>query len=265
MIETLNLVIVVLLVLANGFFVASEFALVGVRKSRIETLAKTGDARAKRLLPLLNNLNAYISATQLGITLASLALGWIGEPAIAHLLEAPLKGRISETLLHTIAFAIAFSIITFLHIVLGELAPKTMALERAEKTALAIALPLDLFYRLFRWPIQLLDWAGTRTVRLFGLHPSGGHASIYTEDELRQLIDISRQSGHLHADEQRLINRVFDFTDAQVREAMVPRTAVAALPSTKTRLTTSSACSCDETSNRFSIHRPRPRNSICAR
>ena len=234
MIETLNLVIVVFLVLANGFFVASEFALVGVRKSRIETLVKNGDARARRLLPLLNNLNAYISATQLGITLASLALGWIGEPAIAHLLEAPLRGRISETLLHTLAFAIAFSIITFLHIVLGELAPKTMALERAEKTALAIALPLELFYRVFRWPIQLLDWAGTRTVRLFGLHPSSGHASIYTEDELRQLIDISRQSGHLHADEQRLINRVFDFTDAQVREAMVPRTAVAALPVTAT-------------------------------
>jgi CBS domain containing-hemolysin-like protein len=234
MIETLNLVIVVLLVLANGFFVASEFALVGVRKSRIETLAKTGDTRARRLLPLLNNLNAYISATQLGITLASLALGWIGEPAIAHLLEAPLKGRISETLLHTLAFTIAFSIITFLHIVLGELAPKTLALERAEKTALAIALPLELFYRVFRWPIQLLDWAGTRTVRLFGLHPSGGHASIYTEDELRQLIDISHQSGHLQADEQRLINRVLDFTDAQVREAMVPRTAVAALPVTAT-------------------------------
>ena len=230
MIETLNLVIVFLLVLANGFFVASEFALVGVRKSRIETLAKTGDARAKRLLPLLNNLNAYISATQLGITLASLALGWIGEPAIAHLLEAPLKGRISETLLHTIAFAIAFSIITFLHIVLGELAPKTLALERAEKTALAIALPMELFHRVFRWPIQVLDWAGTRTVRLFGLHPSSGHASIYTEEELRQLIDISHQSGHLQAEEKRLINRVFDFTDAQVREAMVPRTAVAALP-----------------------------------
>jgi CBS domain containing-hemolysin-like protein len=234
MIETLNLVIVFLLVLANGFFVASEFALVGVRKSRIETLAKTGDARAKRLLPLLNNLNAYISATQLGITLASLALGWIGEPAIAHLLEAPLKGRISETLLHTIAFAIAFSIITFLHIVLGELAPKTLALERAEKTALAIALPMELFHRVFRWPIQVLDWAGTRTVRLFGLHPSSGHASIYTEEELRQLIDISHQSGHLQAEEKRLINRVFDFTDAQVREAMVPRTAVAALPVTAT-------------------------------
>ena len=230
MVEVLNLVIVVLLVLANGFFVASEFALVGVRKSRIEILAKTGDRRAKRLLPLLNNLNAYISATQLGITLASLALGWIGEPAIAHLLEAPLHGRIPETLLHTISFAIAFSIITFLHIVLGELAPKTLALELAERTALAIALPLQVFYKTLRWPIQLLDWAGTRTVRLFGLHPSSEHASIYTEDELRQLIDISHQSGHLEAEEQRLINRVFDFSDAQVREAMIPRTSIAALP-----------------------------------
>ena len=230
MIEVLNLVIVVFLVLANGFFVASEFALVGVRKSRIETLVKAGDRRAKRLLPLLNNLNAYISATQLGITLASLALGWIGEPAIAHLLEAPLHGRVSDTVRHTIAFAIAFSIITFLHIVLGELAPKTLALERAERTALAIAFPLELFYKVFRWPIQLLDWAGTRTVRLFGLHPAGGHASIYTEDELRQLIDISHQSGHLEAEEQRLINRIFDFSDAQVREAMIPRMSIAALP-----------------------------------
>ena len=234
MIEVLNLVIVVFLVLANGFFVASEFALVGVRRSRIETLARQGNRRAKRLLPLISNLNAYISATQLGITLASLALGWIGEPAIAHLLEAPLRGRISETLLHTIAFTIAFSIITFLHIVLGELAPKTLALERAEKTALAIALPMEIFYRVFRWPIQVLDWAGTRTVRLFGLHPSGSHASIYTEEELRQLIEISRQSGHIEADEQRLINRVLDFSDAQVREAMIPRTAVAGIPVTAT-------------------------------
>jgi CBS domain containing-hemolysin-like protein len=234
MVEVLNLVIVVLLVLANGFFVASEFALVGVRRSRIETLARSGNPRARRLLPLISNLNAYISATQLGITLASLALGWIGEPAVAHLLEMPLKGRISETLLHTIAFTIAFSIITFLHIVLGELAPKTIALERAERTALAIALPMEIFYRVFRWPIQLLDWAGTRTVRLLGLHPSSSHASIYTEDELRQLIDISRQSGHIEADEQRLINRVLDFSDAQVREAMIPRTAMAALPVTAT-------------------------------
>lgn len=234
MLEILNLVIVFLLVLANGFFVASEFALVGVRRSRIVTLAATGNKRAQRLLELVDHLNAYISATQLGITLASLALGWIGEPAIANLLEAPLKGRVSETVLHTISFTIAFSIITFLHIVLGELAPKTVALERAEKTALAIALPMQIFYRVFYWPIRLLDWAGTRTVRLFGLHPSGEHASIYTEDELRQLIDISRQSGHLEEEEQKLIHRVFDFSEATVREAMIPRTAVDALPVTTT-------------------------------
>jgi CBS domain containing-hemolysin-like protein len=229
MFESLNILIVLLLVLANGFFVASEFALVGVRRSRIATLANGGDKRAKRLLGLVDNLNAYISATQLGITLASLALGWIGEPAIAHLLEIPLKGRVSDAVLHTIAFTIAFSIITFLHIVLGELAPKTLALERAEKTALAIALPMQIFYKTFRWPIRMLDWAGTRTVRLFGLHPSGEHASIYTEEELRQLVDVSRQSGNIEEEEQKLINSVFDFADAEVREAMIPRTAVDAL------------------------------------
>ncbi|MBA3442291.1 MAG: HlyC/CorC family transporter [Pyrinomonadaceae bacterium] len=234
MFTALNILIVFLLVFANGFFVASEFALVGVRRSRIATLADAGDRRAQRLLGLVDNLNAYISATQLGITIASLALGWIGKPAIAHLLEVPLEGRVSETVLHTISFTIAFSIITFLHIVLGELAPKTLALERAEKTALAIAWPMQAFYKVFSWPIRLLDWAGTRTVRLFGLHPSGEHASIYTAEELRGLIDVSRKSGHLEEDEQKLINRVFDFTDAEVREAMVPRMAVDAIPVTAT-------------------------------
>ena len=234
MVDALKIVLVFFLVFANGFFVASEFALVGVRRSRIDTLAKAGDKRARRLLGLVDNLNAYISATQLGITLASLALGWIGEPAIAHLIEAPLyrfvpEGVMSETLLHTISFTIAFTIITFLHIVLGELAPKTLALERAEKTALAIALPMQAFYKTFRWPIRLLDWAGTRTVRLFGLHPSGDHASIYTEEELRHLVDISRQSGHLKEDEQKLINSVLNFSDAEVREAMIPRTSVDAI------------------------------------
>lgn len=234
MLETLKIVIVFLLVLANGFFVASEFSLVGVRRSRIATLAQAGNRRAKTLLSLIDNLNAYISATQLGITLASLALGWIGEPAIAYLLEIPLKGRISENLLHTISFTVAFSIITFLHIVLGELAPKTLALERAEKTALAIAVPMQVFYKVFSYPIRLLDWAGTRTVRLFGLHPTGEHASIYTEEELRQLIDISHQKGHLKKEERELINSVFEFSDAEVREAMIPRTAVDAIPLTAT-------------------------------
>ncbi len=232
MLEISNVIIVILLVLANGFFVASEFSLVGVRRSRIATLADAGNRRAKLLLTQVDHLNAYISATQLGITLSSLALGWIGEPAIAHLLEIPLKGRISETLLHTIAFTIAFSIITFLHIVIGELAPKTLALERAEKTALAIAVPMQIFYKAFYYPIHLLDWAGTRTIRLFGLRPSGEHASIYTGEELRQLVNCSRQSGHLEKQEQELINGVFDFSESEVREAMIPRTAVDAIPVT---------------------------------
>src|SRR5918993_2891564 len=152
MFEAFKIFIVLFLVLANGFFVASEFSLVGVRRSRIATLADSGNVRAKLLLGLIDNLNAYISATQLGITLASLALGWLGEPAVAHLLEIPLKGRVSDTVLHAISFTIAFTIITFLHIVLGELAPKTLALERAEKTALAIAYPMQLFYRMFYYP-----------------------------------------------------------------------------------------------------------------
>lgn len=232
MLTAFYILLVFLLVLANGFFVASEFALVGVRRSRIVTLAEAGNRRAKLLLELLDNLNAYISATQLGITMASLALGWIGEPVFARLLEGPLAGRVSDAARHTIGFAIAFAVITFLHIVLGELAPKTLALERAERVALAIAWPMKAFHQVFRWPIRMLDWAGVRTVRLFGLHPTGEHASIYTEDELRHLIDSSRKSGHLEAGEQRLINRVFDFSEAEVREAMVPRVKVAALPLT---------------------------------
>ena len=234
MVTLVYIVIVLFLVFANGFFVASEFALVGVRRSRVQTLAESGNASARRLLNLIDNLNAYISATQLGITMASLALGWIGEPVFAHLLEAPLKGRVSEITLHTISFAVAFTIITFLHIVLGELAPKTLALERAEKVALAISWPMQAFYKIFRWPIRLLDWAGTRTVRLFGLHPTQEHASVYTEKELRHLIDVSRKSGHLQPQEQQLIHKVFEFSDAEVKEAMVPRMQVKALPVTAT-------------------------------
>jgi CBS domain containing-hemolysin-like protein len=234
MLTVLYILLVFVLVLANGFFVASEFALVGVRRSRIEMLAASGNVSARRLLGLLDNLNGYISATQLGITMASLALGWIGEPVFAHILEAPLRGRVSEVTLHTISFAIAFAIITFLHIVLGELAPKTLALERAERVALTISWPMQAFYRLFRWPIRMLDWSGTRVVRLFGLHPSSDHASVYTEEELRHLVDVSRQSGHLEPQEQQLIQGVFEFSDAEVKEAMVPRTQVKALPVTAT-------------------------------
>jgi len=241
MVTVLYILLVIFLVLANGFFVASEFALVGVRRSRIQMMAASGDGRAKRLLGLLDNLNAYISATQLGITMASLALGWIGEPVIAHLLEGPLRGRVSDAALHTISFAVAFTIITFLHIVFGELAPKTMALERAERVAFAVAWPLRAFYKIFQWPIRLLDWAGTRTVRIFGLHPSAEHGAIYTEEELRHLIDASRKGGQLKAEDQQLMNRVFDFADAEVREAMVPRPSMVALPVTATLVETKTA------------------------
>ena len=241
----IKLLAVLLLVAANGFFVAAEFALVGVRSSRIETLAASGSRSAKRVLELLQNLNAYLSACQLGITLASLALGWIGEPAIARLLEGPLSG-LSDAWRHAIAFAIGFSIITSLHIVLGEQAPKLMGLALAEKVAVAVALPLQLFYRIFSLPIRALDWASARTVNLFGIKATSEHASIYTEEELRKLVDMSRESGHLRAEERRLIHRVFEFSDTLVREAMVPRTEMAAIPST---------CSIEEITKAFEQHR----------
>ncbi len=241
----LKLLSVVFLVAANGFFVAAEFALVGVRTSRIETLVAAGNRSAKRLMGLLQNLNAYLSACQLGISLASLALGWIGEPAIARLLEGPLSG-LSEAWRHGIAFFIAFSIITSLHIVLGEQAPKLMGLAVAEKVALTIALPLQLFYRVFSLPIRALDWASVRTVQLIGIKATAEHASTYTEDELRRLVDISRESGLLRAEERRLIHRVFEFSDTLVREAMVPRTEMAAIPST---------CNLEQITKAFDQHR----------
>jgi len=238
-----SLLLVLFLVLGNGFFVASEFALVAVRKSRIESLAAEGNKAAVRTLDLLNNLNAYISATQLGITLFSLALGYVAEPAIVKFVEPALVGLGESlgigflgnpTLVHTISFAIAFSLITFLHIVFGELAPKTAALELSEKVSMVISLPLQIFYKTFYYPIRLLDWTGIKTVRLFGLKTSGDHSSIYSEDEIRQLIDISKRSGHLNEEEQRLIHQVFEFSETTVREAMIPRTEIEAIPVTAT-------------------------------
>ena len=242
---TIKLLAVLLLVAANGFFVAAEFALVGVRSSRIETLANQGSRSAKRLMQLLQNLNAYLSACQLGITLASLALGWIGEPALARLLEGPLS-VLPESWRHIVAFAIGFGIITSLHIVLGEQAPKLMGLALAERVALAVALPMQIFYRIASWPIRALDWASARTVQLVGINTTGEHASTYTEDELRRLVDISRESGHLRAEERRLIHRVFEFSDTVVREAMVPRTEMAAIPNT---------CNLEQITKAFDQHR----------
>ncbi|HUF05149.1 MAG TPA: hemolysin family protein [Aridibacter sp.] len=237
----LNILLVLALVLGNGFFVASEFALVAVRKSRIESLAAEGSRAAQRLLECLNNLNEYISATQLGVTMFSLGLGWIGEPTVAMFLEplliwigsiTGLTFLVSGAVLQTLSFIIAFSIITFVLIVLGELAPKTIALELSEKVALAIALPIQIFYKTFYYPIRLLYWAGAKTVRLFGLHPTGEDGSVYSEEEIRHLIDVSKKSGHLNEEEQKLIHQVFEFSETTVREAMVPRTEIFAIPVT---------------------------------
>lgn len=228
--DLFDLGIILLLVLMNGFFVASEFALVAVRRPRIASLAEDGNRRAVRLLRVLDRLNAFISATQLGITLASLALGWLGEPVIAELLAIPLQGHVTETTIHIVAVSVAFTVITFLHIVLGELAPKTFALERAEQVALGVAFPLEIFYRVFAWPIRLLDWAGTFTVRALGLRPTHEHGTIASADELRHLIDSTRTTGALGRVEQNLLNRVLDFAETRLREVMTPRTSMESVP-----------------------------------
>jgi CBS domain containing-hemolysin-like protein len=229
----LKLSAVLLLVLANGFFVGSEFALVSVRRPKIEARGATGrkgapPARGRRHEPTI-----FISATQLGITLASLALGWIGEPTVAALL-LPLAARIASGgwagyISHGLAIIIAFSLITYLHIVLGELMPKMTALERAETLALLAARPLEIFAKIFRAPIWIFNKTGTALGGLLGLKSSLEHTAVYTEAELRQLVDVAQKSGHVLAAEQRLIHRVFEFSDTLVREAMVPRTEMAAI------------------------------------
>jgi magnesium and cobalt exporter, CNNM family len=226
---TIKIIAVLILVVLNGFFVAAEFAFVGVRRSRIEALAAEGNKSAQRLMALLSNLNAYLSAAQLGITLASLGLGWLGEPVVAAILTNSLGGVLPESYLHVISFIIAFSIVTTLHIVLGEQAPKLVGLQLAEKVAMGTALPMQIFYKIFKPAIHALDWASARTVNLFGFHASSEHASIYTEEEIRQLIKISEESGHVNREERRLINRVFEFSETTVKEAMIPRTEIVAI------------------------------------
>ncbi|HEY6231000.1 MAG TPA: hemolysin family protein [Pyrinomonadaceae bacterium] len=233
MIPFLKLVAIALLVATNGFFVASEFALVSVRRARLESRAAAGTKNARAALRLIDNPTVFISAVQFGITLASLALGWIGEPTVAALLEPVASSIASEGragyVAHALSIVIAFSTITFLHIVLGELMPKMIALERAEKIALFCSRPLELFARTFSAPLWVFNTVGRTLGRLIGLKSTLDHAAVYTETELRQLIDVARDSGYLRAEERRLIHRVFEFSDTLVREAMVPRTEMAAI------------------------------------
>ncbi|ACO46104.1 hemolysin family protein [Deinococcus deserti] len=222
--DVFGLVAMFALVLMNGFFVAAEFALVSVRRTRIDQLAEEGNATARLTQKALQNLDLYIAATQLGITMASLAIGFVAEPAIEHLIE-PLfgEGQFSEREIKTISFGTAFAISTVLHIVIGELAPKTWALQRSEQVSLLVTRPLRVFTLLFRWAIVALNAMGNWVVRLFGMRGVAGHHTAYSEEEIRMIVSASSQEGVLEDSEKELVYNVFDLSDTTVREIMTPR------------------------------------------
>jgi CBS domain containing-hemolysin-like protein len=234
--------IVMLLVVLNGFFVAAEFALVGSRRTRLEQLASAGNTTAALGRRMQDDLDRYIAAAQLGITLASLALGWIGESTIAELVEPPIEGLLDYVLgnlaiaqdtalviSHTVGVAVSFFIITTLHIVLGEQAPKVFAIRAPEQTALFIARPLALFNSVFGLVIRFLDWATEMVLRLFGISEAGSHTKVHSADELRLLVEESGEAGALEAQEQEMLINVFAFADRPAYQAMLPRTEVATI------------------------------------
>jgi len=221
------------LVFMNGFFVAAEFAFVGSRRTRIVQLAAEGSVNAKAAQHAIEHLDSFIAATQLGITLASLGLGWIGEPAISHVIEplfaAILPHEIAETVGRTLSIVIAFSIVTTLHIVLGELAPKTIALQRPEEMSLLVARPTIVFLTIFNPVIRVMNGIGNWVVRLLGFHTASGHAQIHSAEEIEMLVHTSTEAGILQASEETLLRRVFDFSDVQIEEVMQPRVEIDAI------------------------------------
>jgi CBS domain containing-hemolysin-like protein len=226
----LGLIVTLLLVLANAFFVAAEFAIVKVRASQIELRVQAGSRMARMAQSLITHLDEYLSATQLGITLASLGLGWVGEPIVARLIigAMSLLGYTPDPeLAHKIALPIAFAFITFMHIVFGELAPKSLAIQRPESTTLIIAYPLRIFYLILKLPIMALNWVANKTLRLFGIEPISEHH--HSGEELRLLLEQGREGGALEEAEHELIANVFEFGDTIVKEVMVPRTTIIGL------------------------------------
>lgn len=228
-----RLAAVLALVFANGFFVAAEFSIVSVRKTRIDQLVAEGNWGARAVRRAVTDPDSFIAATQLGITMASLGLGWIGEPALASLVQPTLgflPVHIAEATAHSLSVAFAFLVITALHIVLGELAPKTIALERAEATALVVVRPTELFMKAF-WPfIRVLNSMGRGVVNLLGMRGSGGHAMVHSEEELKMLVTASQEAGVLEEREEQMLHRVFDFADLTAGQVMVPRTELVAVP-----------------------------------
>jgi CBS domain containing-hemolysin-like protein len=235
----LRVVGVLVLVALNGFFVSAEFALVGSRRTRLDQLAAAGNSAAALSRRMQEDLDRYIAAAQLGITLASLALGWIGEGTIAQLVDPPIESlttwllgnlAVAETVAagvsHAVGIAVSFFIITSLHIVLGEQAPKVFAIRAPERTALFIARPLAIFNSIFGLVIRFLDWATEAVLSLFGIREGGGHTKVHSADELRLLVEESGEAGVLDEAEQEMLVNVFSFADRPAYQAMLPRTEV---------------------------------------
>jgi CBS domain containing-hemolysin-like protein len=227
----LKILLTLLLVLVNGFFVAAEFALVKVRSSQIDLRAQEGNKLARLTQTMLHNLEAYLSATQLGITVASLGLGWIGESVVAEVLLAIIHKFglvIAPETVHNIALVASFATITVLHIVIGEQAPKVLAIQKSEATTLAVAAPLRFFYIVTFPAIWLLNTLSNGLLGMFGVKAVHG-SDVHTAEELRILLDQSKESGEIQDSEHELIENVFQFNDRMVKQIMVPRTKLAAL------------------------------------
>ena len=227
-----GLLSVIALVGLNAFFVAAEFALVGARRTRLEEMAEAGDGKATLALKAVQSLDRYVSATQLGITLASLGLGMIGEPALAGLLErffSVLPADLAAVATHTVAVAIAFSLISTLHIVLGELVPKSLAIRFPEDVSRWVTAPLIGFAWVMHGPIHVLNGTANRLLRLGGVAPVDGHERLHSSDEIRMLVEQSGEGGSLGKEPARLLEGVFEFSEKTAEEVMTPRTEMSAL------------------------------------
>jgi CBS domain containing-hemolysin-like protein len=232
LLDTISLLGVPVLVLLNAYFVAAEFALVTVRWTRVDELVEKNVFGAAAVKAAIEHLDDTIAAVQLGITFTSLGLGWIGEPALAHLIEplfAGLPPPFSAVVVHSVAVAIAFLGITYLHVVLGELAPKAIALQRAEQVALIVSGPLLVFGRVFRPFIKLMNDSGNFVVRLLRLPPLKPEQEVHTVEELDMLVEETEEAGLIAADQAAYVRRVFELSDKTVADVMVPRDRVVTL------------------------------------
>ncbi len=257
------LALVIFLVFLNGFFVAAEFAMVKIRGTRIDYLIQEGNQKAKFARKITDNLDAYLSATQLGITLASLGLGWVGEPAIARLI-APLFvsfGISSEVIIHTSSFIIAFSIITVLHIVLGELAPKSLAIRKPEEVTFAVVVPMIVFHKLFYPAIWLLNGLANKLLNLIGIEPASDQESAHTEEEIRILMKESHKSGLIDKAELTLFDNIFEFAETYSREIMIPRTEMVCLYS-ELSFEENKAIAIEEKHTRYPVAKPDKDNIV---